>query len=294
MPPSSPRSREWSRNPDGIGKALVWGAIGIVLCIALLTNQPSNTSQRKRPKTSSKEHQVKGSTQADRDETKGSQRQPKNKPQVARRVVKLKGETVPYGRIVERDSIANEGAFSDRSLIYEIKDTKDGFYLLSDGTNEGWVFRSSVAPLTSTPTNIQSVKKPKVSTETSKVLPNVKITLGMFENVDWYHTKSDVDQIVGMPGQLIEKLEHNGETIETYAWHRDKIPSGTNYNAPGGTKFLSVTFVADGNRRAVSKKFLKHYKPFYEGMSDSDRAEVRKYKGWMKVLGEWEAFENAE
>ncbi len=58
--------------------------------------------------------------------------------------VKLGSNAVAYGEIVSGNSIVNKGTFSDRSKEYRIKQEQGNFYLLSDGTNEGWVFKSSV------------------------------------------------------------------------------------------------------------------------------------------------------
>lgn len=59
-------------------------------------------------------------------------------------VVTIKNGSVPYGDIASGSSIVNRGTFSDQSKTYMIKQERGHFYLLSDGTNEGWVFKISV------------------------------------------------------------------------------------------------------------------------------------------------------
>lgn len=58
--------------------------------------------------------------------------------------VTLKSASVPYGEIASGNSIVNRGTFTDQSKTYTIKKEQGSFYLLSDGTTEGWVFKVSV------------------------------------------------------------------------------------------------------------------------------------------------------
>jgi hypothetical protein len=58
--------------------------------------------------------------------------------------VTLKNGSVPYGEIASGNSIVNRGTFSDQSKTYTVKKEQGSFYLLSDGTTEGWVFKVSV------------------------------------------------------------------------------------------------------------------------------------------------------
>ena len=48
------------------------------------------------------------------------------------------------GEIASGNSIVNRGAFTDQSKTYTVKKEQGSFYLLSDGTTEGWVFKVSV------------------------------------------------------------------------------------------------------------------------------------------------------
>lgn len=57
----------------------------------------------------------------------------------------LRRVPVAFGDIASDDSIVSKGKFTDKSATYTIKDTKGQLYLLSDGTNEGWVFKSAIA-----------------------------------------------------------------------------------------------------------------------------------------------------
>jgi endonuclease YncB( thermonuclease family) len=66
---------------------------------------------------------------------------------IAQTTVTLKNGSVPYGDIASGSSIVNRGTFSDQSKAYTIKQERGQFYFLSDGTNEGWVFKVSVEPV---------------------------------------------------------------------------------------------------------------------------------------------------
>ena len=76
----------------------------------------------------------------------------------------LRRVPVTFGDIASDGSIVRKGKFTDKAATYTIKDTKDQFYLLSDGTNEGWVFKSAIAAaqkptlLEKSPTKAQTTK----------------------------------------------------------------------------------------------------------------------------------------
>ena len=65
-------------------------------------------------------------------------------PNDAQSVATLKTSAVPFGSISDGNTLANRGTFTDTAKQYAVKDQQGSFCLISDGTREGWVFRSMV------------------------------------------------------------------------------------------------------------------------------------------------------
>ena len=97
------------------------------------------------------------------------------------------------------------------------------------------------------------------------------VNMAMFNKIQHFHTKEQVDEITGLTGQLIETVTDFKEPMYAYAWHKDAVPVGSNYNDRNGIDYICVSFTDD---RSLSKKYQKRSESFFKHASPEKKKEV--------------------
>ena len=105
----------------------------------------------------------------------------------ARRLVKLRHASVPFGEITSNKSLTNKGAFTDAAATYVVENSKGDFLFLNDGNQKGWVLRSSTTSVDGGETKTAATQAVKSSPRYASVQNLIKTfeAKGFRPSVSW-------------------------------------------------------------------------------------------------------------